>query len=341
VDPVVVVRTPDELLAAVPHMLGFNPRESILVVPVSRGLPMARVDLPRTPQDRDQVTRNLRGHYRRYDRPGVMVALVCVTEDRRNAELASQHLAAGLEKAGVGTQVRLWATDERWVELNTGQAGSRTQDTSTRIAAEAVMAGAARPAATRTSLAESLVGDRESLAELLPAVREAAQNSNPVAERNWALDRLEQFHADGNRLSDPDAARLLVAIESTETRDALWEDMSRDNAAEHSALWTDLTRRAPDQVRTPTASLLAFSNWLEGNGAKAWCALDQIPQGPPYPMAALVATVLQGGSHPDMWERLGATGPETETYTPPVPTHRHERNVPRGPEAPGRYAPPR
>jgi hypothetical protein len=51
VDPVLVVRTPEELLAAVPHMLGFNPQESIVVVPVTRGLPVARVDLPRNEED--------------------------------------------------------------------------------------------------------------------------------------------------------------------------------------------------------------------------------------------------------------------------------------------------
>jgi hypothetical protein len=341
VDPVLVVRTPDELLAAVPHMLGFNAQESIILVPVSRGLPMARVDLPRTAEDRHEVTRNLCGPYGRYARPGAMVALVCVTEDRRNAELASQHLAAGLEKVGVATQLRLWATDERWVELNTGRAGNRTHDTSTRIAAEAVMAGTARPAATRASLAESLVGDREPLAAVLPATLEAAHRSTPIAERNWAVGRLEQFHADGHRLSDPDAARLLVAIESTGARDALWEDMSRDNATAHTALWTDLTRRAPDEVRTPAASLLAFSSWLGGDGAKAWCALDQIPECPPYPMAALIATVLQEGGHPDLWERAAATGQETETYDPPPPTHRHGRDIPNGPGAPGRGTPPR
>ena len=227
------------------------------------------------------------------------------------------------------------------MELNTGQAGNRTQDTSTRIAAEAVMAGAARPAATRASLAESLVGDREPLAAVLPAAREAAQQSTPIAERNWSIGRLEQFHADGNRLSDPEAARLLVAIESTGARDALWEDMNRDNATPHTALWTDLTRRAPDEVRTPAASLLAFSSWLGGDGARAWCALDQIPEGPPYSMAALIAMVLQEGGHPDLWDRLGATGPETETFGPPTRTHRHERDIPRGPDAPSRGAPPR
>jgi len=309
-----VVQSPDELLAAVPHVLGFNPEESIILVPFGPGLPITRVDLPKTARDREEVWDAIGDVYGRNAQPGARVGIVCITEDRRNAELASQHLAAGLEKVGVATQLRLWATDERWVELNTGQAGNRSEDTSTRIAAESVMAGSARPAATRASLAESLVGDREPIAAVLPAVREAAQRSTPVAERNWAVGRLEEFHADGNRLSEPDAARLLVAIESTGARDALWEDMSRDNATAHTAVWTDLTRRAPDEVRTPAASLLAFSSWLGGDGAKAWCALDQIPEGPPYPMAALIATVLQQGGHPDLWERAGATGPETETY---------------------------
>jgi len=341
VDPVVVVRTPDELLAAVPHMLGFNPQDAIVLVPVSRGLPLARVDLPRTAEDRDEVMRNLRGPYGRNARPGAMIALVCVTEDRRSAELASQHVAAGLEKVGVSTQVRLWATEERWVELNTGLAGNRTPETSTRIAAESVIAGTARPAATRESLADSLVADREPIAGVLPAARESAETSSQVTERDWALGRLEQFHADGNRLSDTEAARLLVAIESTGTRDALWEDMGRENATSHTALWTDLTRRAPDEVRTPAATLLAFSSWLGGSGAKAWCALDQIPEGPLYSMASLVATVLQDGVNPAVWEQLRAAGAATEAYDPPSPTHRHERDIPKGPEAPGRGAPSR
>ena len=66
----------------------------------------------------------------------------------------------------------------------------------------------------------------------------------------------------------------LDALEHKLTRDALWSDMSRDNAASHNALWTDLTRRAPDEVRTPAATMLAFSAWLAGDGAKAWCTFS-------------------------------------------------------------------
>lgn len=49
-----VVQTPDELIAAVPHVLGCKSTESILVMPIAGALPVARVDLPRTAQDRDE-----------------------------------------------------------------------------------------------------------------------------------------------------------------------------------------------------------------------------------------------------------------------------------------------
>ncbi len=104
-------------------------------------------------------------------------------------------------------------------------------------------------------------------------------------------------------ISDVDGARMLVALETISTRDALWEDMSRENHTSHMALWNDLTRRAPDEVRAAPASMLGFASWLHGDGAKAWCALDQVPADRPYSMAAIVASALQNGIHPREWER--------------------------------------
>ena len=117
------------------------------------------------------------------------------------------------------------------------------------------------------------------------------------------MNRLAQFHADGNRLSDVDGARMLVALETISTRDALWGDMSGQNTASHTELWTDLTRRAPDEVRAAPAAMLGFASWLRGDGAKAWCALDQVPADQPYSMAALVASALQNALHPREWQR--------------------------------------
>lgn len=79
--------------------------------------------------------------------------------------------------------------------------------------------------------------------------------------------------------------------------------MNRDTVASHVALWTDMTRRAPDEVRAAPASLLGFASWLSGHGAVAWCALEQVPQDKPYALAGLVAAAVQSGMHPREWRR--------------------------------------
>ena len=81
------------------------------------------------------------------------------------------------------------------------------------------------------------------------------------------------------------SGRVAVAVESTPTRDRLWLDMNRGNAGSHVALWTDMTKRAPDEVRAAPASMLGFASWLSGHGALAWCALDQVPRDKPYKLS--------------------------------------------------------
>ena len=118
-DPVVAVRTPDELLAAVPHMLGFNPEESIVVVPVTRGLPLARVDLPRTAADWDEVTRNLRGPYGRYACPGAMSADPLTTKRRCLAGVLTSKVVwfgrAGAPSSGATACVIPIAVGSLWI----------------------------------------------------------------------------------------------------------------------------------------------------------------------------------------------------------------------------------
>ena len=140
-----------------------------MLVPFRPGLPITRVDLPKTAADREEVWDALSGPYGRHARPGARLAILCFTEDRRSAELASQHLSNRLETVGITTHIRLWADGERWREFNTGQTGLQTQATAERIAAATVLTGAAQPAASRASLAASMVGDREPIAQLLPA----------------------------------------------------------------------------------------------------------------------------------------------------------------------------
>lgn len=296
------IHSPDELVAAIPHLLGFQPEESIVFLPLRSDLPVARVDIPTTARDREGVWQSISDAFRRYAQPDSNVAIVCLSADREQAHVVGQDFAARLGTIGIGTPILLWADETRWSDLDTGDMGLRTDAARETVAAATVLSGRAQPAASRESLAESLVGDREPVSALLPETRATARGNTDKVEGRWALARMQRFQRDGIRLSDADAARLLVAVESTPTRDRLWLDMNRGNAGSHVALWTDMTKRAPDEVRAAPASLLGFASWLSGHGALAWCALDQVPQDKPYALANLVAAAVQSGMHPHEWE---------------------------------------
>lgn len=49
------VRSPEELVVAIPHLLGFNPTESLVLVPLAPELPVVRVDLPTSAREREQA----------------------------------------------------------------------------------------------------------------------------------------------------------------------------------------------------------------------------------------------------------------------------------------------
>ncbi|MDT0203916.1 DUF4192 domain-containing protein [Nocardioides sp. AE5] len=289
-------------MAAIPHLLGFKAEESIVFVPLRADLPLARVDLPTTASQRNEVWGAIRGAFGRYAQPGASVAIVCMTHDQQTAELIGHDLAARLASIGIDTPLRLSADDTHWYDIDSGDSGLQTESARDRLAATTVLAGRAQPANNRDALAASLIGDREPVAKLLPETRVDSAQSTPRREGPWALERLQQFHADGLRLTDGDAARVLVAVESIPIRDTLWNDIDRANSGSHVAPWTDLTSRAPDEVRAAPASLLGFAAWQNGNGALAWCALDQVPQDSPYALANLVAAAVQTGMHPREWE---------------------------------------
>jgi len=338
----VVVTSPDELVAALPHVLGFTPEESVVTIPLGSELPVARLDIPTTAEERSQAVESFTAAYaRNLTAPRGALAIVCMTENRRAAAATSWALARGLEQVGIESPIRLWASADRWMDLNSGDNGARSVQSDARMAAEAAYLGKPPPAPSRSALSAALVGDRAPVAEVLREARVLDQEE-PDAQRRWTVERLVQFQSDGYRLSDSDAARLLVALEAKPTRDALWADMSAHNIASHIDLWTDMTRRAPDEVRTPAASLLAFAHWLEGDGAKGWVALDQIPDGSSYTMAGLTATVLGSGIHPGLWEHTKALFVDSdaaETFLPDRANQHHHHRAPTSPSAPDRRAP--
>lgn len=177
------IHSPDELIAAIPHTLGFKPYESLVFVPIRPDLPTARIDLPTTPRDQDLAWRSIRDGMSRSTQPGAAVGIICFTADRQQADLVGREFAERLRAIGIDTHLLLWADETRWVDLVTGDTGVQTDSVRERVAAMTVLAGHPQPAATRDSLAKSLVGDRDPVARLLTETRGstgASTRSSPV-----------------------------------------------------------------------------------------------------------------------------------------------------------------
>jgi hypothetical protein len=298
----------DELIAVVPHALGFRPVESIVCLPIGGG-PIARVDLPGSEDGLEPWLETLTDVYLHKHRP-TRVALVAFGADgSRTVETLSalgEALSAGIDVGPV-----LWVNGQEWTELLTATSGTLSPNAQARMDAEYAIRGRVMPVGSREELAAAMQGDSHDVAAHLPHTWDRFRGLDETSlegELGWVGARVERFLQDRKYLSDLDAARVLVALSDTGIRDAAVLEMNRADSPVHSELWQDLTRRAPTEVRDSPATLLAVSSWLEGHGAKAWSALDQLSA--PNRLRDLVTAALQQALDPSMWDRAvpAATG---------------------------------
>jgi hypothetical protein len=318
------LRTPADVLAAVPYLLGFHPTDSLVVL----GLRAARLvfsvrgDLPPpgTPPGRDvgylaQVfaqqevdTVLLVG----YGPPSLVTPFVLAAQDRFRAR--------GIEVSEIlrATDGRYWSYVCESPECCPPD-GTAYDVAGSRIAAEATFAGqVALP--DRNALVRRL-GPPEGPAlaamerateraeERLVAVLDAASDA-PAAAAGFvaagaaAVAGAVQRHAAGGYLTDDEVAELSLLLASTEVRDTAWEPISPGSVLAdagpgvstvdlHIRLWTDVVSRACPDLVAPAAGLLSYAAWLAGDGTTAAFALDRaLAADPGYSMARLMAEVL-------------------------------------------------
>jgi len=322
-------RSPEDLLAAVPCVLGFRPADSVVMLTFTSAPPgqafHARVDLPTDVRDHPEVVALLLEPVlqHRVER----VAFVLYSDDAAAAEALATVLWGVFEGEGVDVVDVLRADGRLWFGLGPGGArdeGRPYDDRSHPFRAQAVLDGRVT-LESRDELAATLVGTD---VVALEAVGAAAGECRPLgpgdrpAEARWvraALLRTLGEHPDelpsgdrpsgcpvaGHRLTDAEVGRLVAACRDIEVRDVAWALMSREDARHHVEVWRDVVRRCPTELLAAPASLLAFAAWLAGDGALAWCALDRSALADPdYRMAGLVAHTLEHALPPSTWTPL-------------------------------------
>lgn len=295
----------DELVSFVPHLLRFHP-EGMVCVPLGRGGPVSRLDLPPSGEEMEPFLQTLSDVYLRRH-PTERIALLAFGDDRNACIDALTALGDRLAKDHRGPDVGpiLWVNGDQWLDVLDGTSGTVDPSARARMDAEFALLGQIRPSGTREDLAATMHGDPAPVADHLPAAQDRVMTMDLgglMAEGEWLGSRLDQFTQDRQLLSDVDAARVLAVIHDSGVRNEAETRMTRASAPLHTEFWHDLVRRAPDEVRDTPAAMLALSSYLDGKGAQAWVALDQIAEARP-PLAELVAGALEQAIDPAEWDR--------------------------------------
>jgi hypothetical protein len=314
------LRSPADLLAAVPYLLGFHPDDSVVLVALrgKRVIFQGRVDIP-DPDEADGLVRHLADIAARQHPTGV--TLIGYGPLERVVGMLDA-LGAAITAAGVPVLDVLRVHDGRYWSMLCDEptccppVGVEFDVAATAVAAAATYEGlVALPdrAALAASLAPvsgagiepELAGARERLAGL-PGGGRRRRAAARVAVRE-ALDR----YTAGARLDDEELAWLAVLLTDEAARDDAWRRvLAVTPIPEHQAVWTDVVRRVPREYVAAPATLLALSAWRAGNGSLADVAAQRaLDASPGYGLAELVREALRAGVPPSAFEPVPETAP--------------------------------
>jgi hypothetical protein len=312
----------------VPHLLGFVPAKSLVVVgiapPRSRVRVVLRFDLPDPPD------------------AGVSAAIA----EHAISFLTRQHLTAAIAVGyGPGPLVSPLADALRETAASVGlplrdvlradqghywsylchepsccPAEGMPFDAAAHPLSAALASTSGGVLASRTALAATV-------APLTGAAAEAMKRETARAERIAARLAAGSVDAESTTSRHPIVCRGLAAVQAAITdyreggsielatsfawltlvltnlrvRDDAWARMEPEHQEAHLRLWIDLTRRAQSGYVAAPASLLAFVAWQGGNGALANVALDRaLADDPDYSMARLLRDAIDAGVPPSM-----------------------------------------
>jgi Domain of unknown function (DUF4192) len=302
---VLTAREPEDLLAAVPVVLGFYPEQSLVMLTFGAGPTFhARVDLP-PPADEealyetvDAVLGPSRFHAVEH------VAFLVYTAD----PVAAARLAAALVPAfaaeGISVVDVLRVHESRWCRVPLPAGAEETTPALFRwsahpFAAHAVFEGRVT-LASRDELRRTVTRDAETHARWEVLVSSLPEPGRGDDERALAL--VAGWVGSGAEPDDAGAARVLGVVARVDVRDAALYTVTQQSARDHLRVWSALLRGAPDAQVPDTAAVAAFCAWQAGDGALAWCALDRCFEvEPDHRLGGCLAECLSRAVPPATW----------------------------------------
>lgn len=313
--PRIKLRSPTDLVAATPYLLGFHPDNSLVMVALrDRQVRLvARCDLPTaapgatngTPDPTDDLVQVVL-------RQGATEVVALAYGPAEVAQPALTAVLATASASGLTVRDLLHVDNGRWwSQLCEDPAccpaegtpfDHATSPVTTRCVVEGLTALPSRRellrqvaplgGPPRTSMIQATECAWSRLEKRLSGLPEQRYADEVHQAGEKAVTSAIERYAAGDRLDDDEAAWLTVLLQSVPVRDVAWTAITAEQP--HLALWQDVTRRAEPELVAPPASLLAFTAYRAGNGPLARAALERVlTEDPDYWMAQLLSHALQ------------------------------------------------
>jgi len=304
--PVVSVQDVGDLACALPHLLGFRPVESLVVValegPRDELTFTLRLDLP-GPADLDAAVEICAARMQAAAADGVLAFVVTEAPDAVTGQLPGGHLIEALQRvvpmplrdAFLLRGGRIWSylcPDSTCCPAD-GRPVDESSPVATALAAASVVAG--RPLfsdrAEIVRAAQAVDGaDAEAMAAAIERLHDDAAGIVEIRERYRSrLATLAAGCADrGAELSHDDAALLGCAWHQVDLRDEMLMAVALDEPGA-DALVRAVARLMPPPYDAPAAAMLGWVAYADGSGVLAAAAIERaLATDPAYSLARLL-----------------------------------------------------
>lgn len=350
--------SPDAVLAVVPHLLGFYPSRSLVVLGLgerNRVMVTFRYDLPDPPED--QLAEDIAEHARyvlNRERLSSAMLIGYGGEDLVGpvvARVVDTLLAAGVRlpevlRAEAGRYWSMLCADPdccppEGVAYDPGSHPAAAALTEAGLSAhpdrDALVRTLQRSAGTSGQVRKATAAARERLTRVTGQAAAAGDHDPRLRIARIGRARVQHamrlYRAGGEITDKYQLAWLALALADLRVRDDAWARMDPKHCHDHCRLWTDVVRAAATDYLPAPASLLAFGAWQAGNGALATVALDRaLAADPGYSMAQLLAGAIEAALPPSA-ARMPMTPAEVAASYATVPPAGRSRTA-----GPGRKA---
>ncbi|MBK8462514.1 MAG: DUF4192 family protein [Nigerium sp.] len=288
-----------DLVECVPVLVGFHPRESMVLVAVEDGRVVltARSDLP--PEGVGSVVPQLDAVWRRLPRATIVAMAFSESLVLAWLSLADIDEALPCDRERVLVHV----DRERWYDAPDAD-GVRYDAVGSAHLAHAAFSGRI-VRASRDEL-RTLVEARRAPADLLPALERLTARKLRSRDLLVEARALVRAHDSGTGVVefDLDQATLLsIATHDLGFLDATIGSMTRENAPGRLGLWLHVVRESVPRAAGPAIVAAGLAAWLAGEGALATVCLEALGGiRAPAAWSGVLEQINADAAHPDEWE---------------------------------------